>query len=124
MAKGVLLVQTDPLRARELDTTLATAGYVSRQVGTAEHALALLKAWVPDVIVIDLVLPRMSGLLFTEKVKADPATRDVVVIATTCLLSEEVERVAREVGCADCVHEAIGADRIVERVTAQTRGIK
>jgi len=122
MRKGVLLVITEPGRASALEAALADIGYDVRRARTAEHALVLIGASMPDVVVTDLVQPMMSGLLLTELLKANPATNNIIVVATTNLLSSEVARVARDVGCADCVHEATGAKLLAARIATLHAG--
>jgi len=52
----------------------------------------------PDVIVLDLILPLMSGLLLAQQLKENPATRDIVLIAITAFNGRKTERIAFQAG--------------------------
>jgi two-component system cell cycle response regulator DivK len=84
-----------------------------RVVRNAEEARALLCVFRPRVVLVDLVLPRMSGLLLVRTLKADPATSNIVVIAVTFINEPGTERLAREVGCAALVLKPINAQTVV-----------
>jgi two-component system phosphate regulon response regulator PhoB len=100
------------LRAAGLETLLATSG---------EEALAQLRRRVPDVVVLDLMLPDVSGTEVCRQIKADPRTRDVPVLMLTAR-SEEVDRVVGfEVGADDYVTKPFSVRELVLRVRALLR---
>jgi CheY-like chemotaxis protein len=96
----ILIVEDDVSSARVVSAILANQGAEVRVVRTGEEALALIRAFHARIVVIDLVLPGMSGLLFTRQLKSQPSTRDVAVVAVSALDSPEVARMTASAGCA------------------------
>jgi CheY-like chemotaxis protein len=103
----VLIVEDDPASAKLMAIVVGGEGGEVRVARTAEEALVTLSSFRPLLIVLDLVLPVMSGLLLLQRLKADPELCNIVVIAVTALDGPEVERVAREAGCAAYVLKPI-----------------
>lgn len=103
----VLVVDDDAASAKLLSVLLRSEGYRTRTAESAEEALALLQTFVPCAIVVDLVLPYMSGLLFTQRVKADARLCDVPVIAVTAVTRGDLERLALEAGCQSFMRKPI-----------------
>lgn len=103
----VLVVEDDTSSAKLLFVLLTEEGYDVRVARSAEEALAILPAFQPHVIVLDLVLPKMSGLLLAQRLKEDPSTRGIVVIAASSLNGPGTERLVEEAGCAAYVQKPI-----------------
>ena len=70
----------------------------------------------PDVIVMDLSLPRMDGWEATRRIKSDPGTRDIPVIALTGHAVSESKRKAQEVGCAGYLTKPCLPDVLVSEI--------
>jgi len=102
-----LVVDDDHDSASLLSMLLAAAGCDVRVAHTAEEALDVLGAFRPRLIILDLVLPRMSGLLLVRHVKASTLTREAVVIAVSAVSGADAERVALGSGCAAYVAKPI-----------------
>jgi CheY-like chemotaxis protein len=96
----VLIVDDDPPSAKMLSVALAAEGCEARIATSAEEAMAVLASFEARAIVLDLVLPRMNGLVLASMLKQDPATRDAVIIATSAFNGPEVATTARQAGCA------------------------
>jgi CheY-like chemotaxis protein len=103
----ILVVEDDPPHARLLSVLLTNEGCDVRIARTAEEALQLLRAFPARLIVLDLVLPRMSGLLFVRHLKSAASTRDIVIVAISAVNGSEVERLAKEAGCAAYIRKPI-----------------
>jgi CheY-like chemotaxis protein len=97
---NILVVEDDLASNKLLNLLLTDAGASVTAVSSAEAALEVLETSSPALIVLDLILPRMAGLVLVEQVKADPKTRDIVILAVSALNGPEVERVALASGCA------------------------
>jgi CheY-like chemotaxis protein len=117
-----LIVDDDPPNARLISRLLADEGCDVRVAGTAEEALLLLGTFSPQLIVLELVLPRMSGLLFVQRLKAEPTTRDIVVIAVSALNGPHVERLATESGCVAYIPKPIDRQTFGRTVASHVRG--
>jgi CheY-like chemotaxis protein len=102
-----LIVEDDDVSAKLIAATLESEGCETRRAASAEEALWILARFAPRAIVLDLVLPQMSGLVFAQLLKRDPATRDIVIIATSAFDEAEAGPLAHRVGCADYLRKPI-----------------
>jgi len=66
---------------------------VSLKLSAREQGLAMLHSLHPDLMLVDIQLPRMNGLELTRRIKQDLRTRDIVVVALTALSHELLARV-------------------------------
>jgi CheY-like chemotaxis protein len=103
----VLVLDDDAAGAKLLAVVLRSEGCVVKVAGSAEEALAILATFRPRVVVADLVLPLMSGVLLAQRLKADPTTRDIVLIAVTAFNGTAAETTAREAGFVAYVRKPI-----------------
>lgn len=95
----ILLVE-DFDDARELySLCLRSAGYDVMEAARGEDAIAMAKANLPDLILMDMLLPGIDGWQATAELKGDPTTRHVPIVALTAhALNDERERIA-SLGC-------------------------
>jgi CheY-like chemotaxis protein len=106
-ARPVLVVDDDEPSAKLASVALGTEGFDVRTAASAEDAFRVLMTYRPRAIVVDLILPLMSGLLFAQRLKAEPLTRDIVLIAMTAFDGAQAEAIARDVGFAAYVRKPI-----------------
>jgi CheY-like chemotaxis protein len=100
MSAPVLIVDDNPVNLKLARVLLVGAGYDVRSAGDAEEALEVLKEFHPRLILMDIQLPGMDGLSLTRQLKADAATRDIVVIALTAYAMKGDDEKALASGCA------------------------
>lgn len=124
LLKGVpiLVVEDDPGNARLLAVLFAKQGAEVRTAPDAEAAVAILKTFRPALIALDLVLPKMSGLLLVRQLKATSATRDIPVIAMSIMDGSTAERLALEGGCAAFVPKPIDSQTYMAVVMDHVKG--
>jgi signal transduction histidine kinase/DNA-binding response OmpR family regulator len=85
-ARGRVLIVDDDARAAELlRTYLTSGGYEVTTVGTGESGLETARTWVPDAILLDVVMPGIDGWAVIRELKRDEATRDIPVFFTSIL---------------------------------------
>jgi two-component system cell cycle response regulator DivK len=116
----VLLVEDDPIHLKLADAVLTAEGHQVRSVNTAEKATTLIEAEPPDAIVVDLSLPGIDGLTFARKIKQNPATQDVVLIAVTAYPMRWSEKEALKAGCAIYLVKPIDINELARCVMALT----
>jgi CheY-like chemotaxis protein len=80
---SILIVNDDVNSCKLFKAYCTMAGYNARSVGSAEEALSQLTTVHPDLIMLDMKLPGMSGMTFLHNLKADPFTCDIHVVVTT-----------------------------------------
>lgn len=98
-APTVLVVEDSPLNARLFQSLLSRAGLLVTLAVDAEAALVALERLTPDVILMDMQLPGMSGGELTRRLKADPARCGIPVIAVTANNSSADRQMMTEAGC-------------------------
>src|SRR5678815_2286673 len=81
----VLVVDDNLANLKLLRVALELEGYDSATAVDAQEALRVLEKCRPDIILMDIQLPGMDGLDLSRKLKADPETSDIVILAVTCL---------------------------------------
>src|SRR5678815_4750281 len=93
MMPNILVVEDEPAIMELLKVNLVDAGYEVREAGDAETANVLLKESLPDLVLLDWMLPGQSGLAFAKQLRADPRTKELPVIMVTAR-TDEADRVA------------------------------
>ena len=84
MSKVVLVIEDDPDQRRLLERMLSGAGFRVVTAADGEAGIATVVATAPDLIVLDVMMPRLNGFQTCRRLKSDPATaRFPVVILTT-----------------------------------------
>jgi len=95
----ILIVDDNPINLKLIRVLLASEGYSIRTASDAEQALSLLRDWRPRIILMDVQLPGMNGLELTRHLKADAATRDILILALTAFAMKGDEERALAAGC-------------------------
>lgn len=117
----VLIVDDERDLVSLLDFNLREAGFETAAAATGEQALAQARRRVPDLVLLDLMLPDLSGTEVCRQLKGDPRTRQVPVIMLTAK-GEEVDRVVGlELGADDYVVKPFSMRELVLRVKAVLR---
>jgi two-component system phosphate regulon response regulator PhoB len=93
VAPNILVVEDEPAILELLKINLVDAGYEVREAADAETAGALVKEKLPDLVLLDWMLPGQSGLAFAKQLRADPRTKELPVIMVTAR-ADEADRVA------------------------------
>jgi two-component system, cell cycle response regulator DivK len=95
----ILIVDDNTVNLKLMRVLLTGEGYTVRTAADAEEALAVLREFVPRLIVMDIQLPGMDGLALTRKLKADPAMSDTVILGLTAYAMKGDEQRVLEAGC-------------------------
>jgi DNA-binding response OmpR family regulator len=120
----VLIADDDPLGAELLEAYLGGSDYDLRTAGDGEQTLQLVAAWNPDLILLDVMMPRISGFEVCKRLRADPATRDIAILMVTALdQPSDVDR-AVDAGTDDFVSKPINKSELLLRVRALLRSRK
>ena len=107
MAARVLIVDDNPTNLKLVAYLVRANGYEVDTAGDANAALAAIAAHQPALILMDLQLPGIDGLELTRRLKGDPGTRDIKVVAVTAYAMKGDEDKAFEAGCDDYVTKPI-----------------
>ncbi len=113
MTLRVLVVEDTPLNLELITEVLERAGHTVLAATTATAGLALAKAEVPDVVLMDVRLPDVDGYEATRQLRQDPALRGITVIALTAQAMRGDEEAALAAGCDAYISKPIDVRTIV-----------
>ena len=105
--KTVLIVEDNDLNLRLAADLLKMAQFHVLEAVDAEHGLQVALEELPDLILMDIQLPKMDGLTATRIIKKDPALRQIPVVAVTGYAMVGDEEVARRAGCCGYITKPI-----------------
>lgn len=98
MAKRILVVEDNDLNRKLFCDVLKSQGYAVEPVADGLDALERARGFVPNLIIMDIQLPNVSGLDLIESVKADPVLRAIPVLAVTAYAGKGDEDRIRQAG--------------------------
>lgn len=113
----VLVVEDNPLNRELAEAILEMAGYETLSAADGEAALDAARTGQPDIILMDVDLPRLDGLEATRRLKGDPATEGIPVVALTAYAMAGDEERARAAGCDGYVTKPINRPSLLAAVT-------
>lgn len=123
MSKGkILIVDDKPGNLKLARVLLRAEDYTVLTASDAEEALAALRKDRPDLILMDVQLPGMDGLELTRRLKADPATKDIKILAVTAYAMRGDEQRAFEAGCDGYVSKPIDTRALPVTIKRLLRG--
>jgi len=118
----ILLVEDNEMNRDMLSRRLVRNGFEVVIAVDGQQGLTMAASESPDVILMDMSLPVMDGWEATRRVKADPATKSIPVIALTAnALVEDRER-AMAAGCDDFDTKPVELPRLLEKIRAHLNG--
>ena len=103
----ILIVDDNPINLKLARVLLTGEGYQVRTATDAEEALEVLQQFKPRLILMDIQLPGMDGLTLTRRLKADPATKDAIILGLTAYAMRGDEEKVLEAGCDGYVPKPI-----------------
>jgi DNA-binding response OmpR family regulator len=115
--RTVLVVDDDPVILRLLEVNFEMEGFVVRTAADGLEGLATAKAESPDVIVSDVMMPKMNGIELVRELKADPATARIPVILLSAKAQASDVRDGMDAGADDYVTKPFEPLDLVDRVT-------
>ena len=116
-SEPLILVVDDYIDSREMSAEyLSVCGFRTEQAGTGEEALRKATETLPNVILMDLTLPDIDGIEVTRRLKADPKTKDIAVIALTGHGEGEHSERARAAGCVAFLVKPCNPDAMVDEI--------
>lgn len=120
----VLLVEDEPAQREVLAYNLEAEGFAVTQAADGEEALLLVNEAAPDIIILDWMMPNLSGIEVCRRLKIRPETRGIPIILLSAR-AEEVDRVrGLETGADDYVIKPYSVLELMARARAQLRRVR
>ncbi len=118
MPKTVLVVEDNELNMKLFHDLLEASGYDTIQTRSGLEAIDLARAHHPDLILMDIQLPEVSGLEVTKWIKEDDDLRSIPIIAVTAFAMKGDEERIRQGGCEAYLSKPISVGKFIETVKA------
>ncbi|NPC57813.1 response regulator [Caenimonas soli] len=122
MTAHVLVVEDTAANMRLISMLLRKAGHEVLQAVNADEAIALARAHLPDLILMDIQLPGTDGLAATRILKDDESTRRIPVVALTALAMRGDEQRMLAAGCDGYIAKPIQYKKFLEKVSGLLAG--
>jgi len=116
MTKTILIVEDNELNMKLFHDLLEAHGYKTLQTRDGLSALDIAREHMPDLILMDIQLPEVSGLEVTKWLKEDETLRAIPVIAVTAFAMKGDEEKIREGGCEAYISKPISVNSFLETV--------
>ncbi len=117
----ILVVDDTPKNVKLLADRLTAMGYTVLTAGSGLEALALMEVELPDLVLLDIMMPDMSGYEVCRKIRENPATGNLPVVMVTALDASEERIKALEVGADDFLAKPISQPELLARVRSLLR---
>jgi two-component system phosphate regulon response regulator PhoB len=121
MNAKVLVVEDEPQIQELVAVNLEHAGHRVVRASSAEEAEAAIRAELPDVLLLDWMLPGESGLAFARRLRGDPRTRDLPILMLTARAMEADKLSGLEAGADDFITKPFSPKELAARIKAVLR---
>ncbi len=112
----VLIIEDNEKNLRLFTDVLEVYGYKTLQAKDGATGLAMAQEHGPDLIVMDIQLPGMTGLEATKRLKADENLRNIPVVAVTASTLKGENQILWEAGCDDYLASPVNLEKLVEKI--------
>jgi DNA-binding response OmpR family regulator len=119
MAERILIIEDDPSILRGLQLNLGMEGYVVRSAGDGVAGLAMARSEKPDLVVVDVMLPKLGGLEVVREIRAEDPDLPVLILSAK---GQEQDKVAGlQLGADDYMVKPFGLKELLARIDALLR---
>lgn len=116
LRKSVLIVEDDVLNMKLFQDVLTAHGYRTLSARDGHQALTICREERPDIVIMDIQLPDMSGLVVTRAIRRDPDIRATPIIAVTACAMRGDEEKVRVGGCDSYIAKPVLIDTLIAEV--------
>ena len=116
MSKTVLVVEDNELNMKLFNDLLEASGYETLQTRNGLEAIDLAREHHPDLILMDIQLPEVSGLEVTKWIKEDDELKTIPIIAVTAFAMKGDEERIRQGGCEDYLSKPISVTKFIDTI--------
>jgi len=117
MRKKILIVEDIPALIHILELEVQRLGYETILANNGEEAVETAMAQLPNLIMMDIMMPEMDGLEAARRIRENPKTRSIPIIAVTALSSRKDKEKCLESGCDDYLSKPFTASQLSSSIT-------
>ena len=117
----ILIVEDNGLNMKLFRDLLTAHGYVTLETGDGAEALELVRQHRPNLVLMDIQLPNVSGLEIIKSNKADAELKSIPVVAVSAFVTKWDTETMRELGCEACLTKPITITSFIEAVETALR---
>ena len=121
MPASILIVEDEPAILELIAVNVEHAGFETLKAASGEEAMRLLSQVLPDLVLLDWMLPGQSGLALAKRLRADARTRDLPIIFLTARAEEPDKVAGLEAGADDYITKPFSTKELVARIRALLR---
>ena len=116
MAKTILIVEDEPRNLKLLRDLLQRFGYETMEATDGEQGVELAKTKIPNLILMDIMMPKMDGLEATRIIKADTNTKHIPIIALTSYAMKGDRERTIEAGCDGYIAKPVDIQEVLKAI--------
>jgi len=113
-----MIVEDNPVNLKLTSDLLELEGFEVSRCQDAEIALRTLEQFHPDLILMDVALPGMDGLTLTRRLKSQPQTRHIKIIALTAFAMKSDKEKTFDAGCDGYITKPIDTRKFIEQINS------
>jgi CheY-like chemotaxis protein len=117
MDKKKILIADDETSLRLTVGKILDKDYVVLEAANGEEAVEIAKGQKPDLILMDLIMPKMDGYAACSQIKADEATKGIPVVILTAVGHELNKKYAMEMGAVGYLTKPISSQELIDKIT-------
>ena len=121
MGNRILVIEDEPAIQELIAVNLEHAGHKALRARSAEEGLAAIRRELPDLVLLDWMLPGESGEALAKRLRADPRTRELPIIVLTARVAEQDKVQGLEAGADDYVAKPFSPRELLARINAVLR---
>jgi len=115
----VLIIEDEPEQIKLISMRLKANGYEVISAESAGEGLRIAGEENPNVILLDILLPDMSGLEVAESLKSSVVTKDIPIIAITAVGTPDIEEQCKESGISDFLRKPYESQDLIDKIKNQ-----
>lgn len=117
MAKVILVVDDDPKDLKLIRDLLQVSGYKTIEATGGEQGVKLAKSKKPDLILMDILMPKVDGYTACREIKMDKATKAIPVVMVTSVDYELNKELSRDVGAAEYITKPVDRQELLDVIS-------
>src|SRR6266849_10575894 len=121
MGGAILVVEDELMTQKLIAANLERAGHQVMRAASVPEAVAAIREVLPDLVLLDWILPNATGLSFARQLRADQRTKDIPIIMLTGRSQDTDKVMGREAGADDYITKPFSASELIARIRAVMR---